>query len=147
MSFMSFSRIAAGVRALTTASADPTPSVAVPGPQAGLWIAPIERCTPGSDAAQAMAPCPLSLDTYLELVDQTGRIVRSGKRGAIPAELAPILARLEIEAEQWIDAMMSGGRFLGSAIGSAVARAGEAVRRGVKWVVDRLRLHRATATA
>ncbi len=141
------SRIAAGVSARTSAAADPVPTIAVPGPQAGLWIAPIERCTPGSDAAQRIAPCPLSLDTYLELVDQTGRIVRQGKRGTIPAELAPILARLEIDAEQWIDAMMNGGRFLGSAIGSAVARAGEAVRRGVKWVVDRLKLHRATATA
>ncbi len=85
--------------------------------------------------------------SYLELVDQTGRIVRNGKRGVIPAELAPILARLEIDAEQWIDAMMNGGRFLGSAIGSAMARAGEAVRRGVKWVADRLRPHRATAAA
>ncbi len=141
------SRIAAGVQARTPTNVEPTPSVAVPGPQDGLWIAPIERCAPGSDAAQALAPCPISLDTYLELVDQTGRIVRSGKRGAIPAELAPILARLEIDAEHWIDAMMNRGRFLGSAIGSAVARAGEAARRGVKWVVDRLRLHRVTAAA
>ncbi|MBA3845310.1 MAG: transposase [Planctomycetes bacterium] len=140
-------RIAAGVRTRTGASGGPPAIIAVPDPQAGLWITPIERCTPGSDAAQALAPCPISLDSYLELVDTTGRIVLSGKRGAIPAELAPILARLEIDAEQWIDAMMNGGRFLGSAIGSAVARAGEAVRRGVKWVVDRLRLHRATAAA
>ena len=141
------SRIAAGVRERGAADDGLATIIDVPGPQAGLWIAPIERCTPGSDAAQTLAPCPISLDTYLELVDQTGRIVRSGKRGAIPAELAPILARLEIDAEHWIDAMMHGGRFLGSAVGSAVARAGEAVRRGVKWVVDRLRLHRATAAA
>jgi len=141
------SRIAAGARARGGSGEGPTIAIDVPGPQAGLWIAPIERCTPGSDAAQVLAPCPISLDTYLELVDQTGRIVRSGKRGAIPTELAPILARLEIDAEHWIEAMMNGGRFLGSAIGSAVARAGEALRRGVKWVVDRLRLHRATAAA
>ncbi|MBA3936264.1 MAG: hypothetical protein H0X38_02295 [Planctomycetes bacterium] len=66
-----------------------------------------------SEALRAIGPCPLSLDTYLELVDQTGRIARSGKRGAIPAHLAPILERLEIDAQAWIDIMMHGGRFLG----------------------------------
>jgi hypothetical protein len=119
----------------------------MPGPEAGLWIAPMAACTRTSDAVRVLAPCSLSLDTYLDLVDQTGRIVRSGKRGAIPAHLAPILTRLEIDAEAWVDIMMHGGRFLGSGIGSAVARAGEAVRRGVKWVVDRLRLHRAPIPA
>ncbi|MBA3242614.1 MAG: hypothetical protein H0T60_15420 [Acidobacteria bacterium] len=54
------SRIAAGVCARTSTGADPT-TIAAPGPQAGIWIAPIERCTPGSDSAQAVAPCPLSL--------------------------------------------------------------------------------------
>ncbi|HYE06569.1 MAG TPA: hypothetical protein VEL07_13720 [Planctomycetota bacterium] len=53
-----------------------------------MWIAPIERCTPGTDAPRALAPCPLGLNTYLELVDQTRRIVRSGKRAAIPAAKA-----------------------------------------------------------
>ncbi|MFW5882647.1 MAG: hypothetical protein ACOCVS_03340, partial [Planctomycetota bacterium] len=39
----------------------------------------------------------LRLDDYLELVDQTGRIIASGKRGAIPPHLAPILQRLQID--------------------------------------------------
>ena len=56
-----------------------------------------------------MGPCPLSLDTYLELVDETGRLVRSGKRGVIPAHLAPIGERLEIDAAAWVDVMMHGG--------------------------------------
>ncbi len=30
---------------------------------------------------------PHALDEYLELVDATGRIVKSGKRGAIPARM------------------------------------------------------------
>jgi hypothetical protein len=91
-------------------------------------------------------PCSLTLDTYLELVDQTGRIVRTGKRGAIPDHLAPILARLDIDAEVWIRIMTQGGHFVGSAIGTMVERATEAARRGVKWLVDRLRLHRKAVT-
>lgn len=39
--------------------------------------------------------------------------------------------------------MRSPGQFLGGAIGSAVARAAEAVRRGVTWVVDRGTIHKA----
>ena len=36
---------------------------------------------------------------------------------------------------------------LGGAIGSAVARAAEALRRGVKWVVDRAKIHKPPAAA
>jgi hypothetical protein len=38
---------------------------------------------------------------YLALVDWTGRIIRSDKRGHIDNALPPILARLEISSEQW----------------------------------------------
>ena len=38
---------------------------------------------------------------YLNLVDWTGRVIRSDKRGVIDSDLPPILARLQISAEQW----------------------------------------------
>jgi hypothetical protein len=38
---------------------------------------------------------------YLELVDWTGRIIRSDKRGFIDDELPPILRRLQLSAKQW----------------------------------------------
>ena len=40
-------------------------------------------------------------EDYLNLVDWTGRIIRSDKRGHIEEYLPPILARLEISADQW----------------------------------------------
>ncbi|MBA3707709.1 MAG: transposase, partial [Planctomycetes bacterium] len=106
------------------------------------WLAPLRACVPWSDEIAWLCPCPISTDDYLELVDQTGRIVRSGKRGTIPSHLAPILERLDVDLELWLAAMANGGRFGGSAIGCAWARAKEAVRRGVKWIVDRTLLHR-----
>ena len=106
------------------------------------WLAPLRACVPWSDETARLCPCPISSDDYLELVDQTGRIVRSGKRGAIPSHLAPILERLDVDLERWLAAMANGGRFGGSAIGCAWARAKEAVRRGVKWIVDRTLLYR-----
>ncbi|MBA2479151.1 MAG: transposase [Planctomycetes bacterium] len=106
------------------------------------WLAPLRACVSWSDETARLCPCPISSDDYLELVDQTGRIVRKGKRGAIPSHLAPILERLDVDLERWLAAMANGGRFGGSAIGCAWARAKEAVRRGVKWIVDRTLLHR-----
>ena len=43
-----------------------------------------------------------SLSDYLQLVDFTGRIIRSDKRGAIPQNLPPILTRLNIPLELWL---------------------------------------------
>jgi hypothetical protein len=42
-----------------------------------------------------------SFTEYLALVDWTGRIIRSDKRGHIDNALPPILDRLQITAEQW----------------------------------------------
>jgi hypothetical protein len=40
-------------------------------------------------------------EEYLALVDWTGRIIRSDKRGHIDNVLPPILDRLQITADQW----------------------------------------------
>ena len=37
---------------------------------------------------------------YLRLLDCTGRQTRPDKRGAIPGELAPILSRLQLSADE-----------------------------------------------
>ena len=43
-----------------------------------------------------------SLADYLQLVDWTGRAVRDDKRGHIPNNLTPILARLNIDTDNWL---------------------------------------------
>ncbi len=44
-----------------------------------------------------------AFDDYLRLVDQTGRIQRQGKRGAISDLQSPILERLNIDLSTWMD--------------------------------------------
>ncbi len=39
---------------------------------------------------------------YLQLVDVTGKIIRSGKKGFISSKLPPILERLHLDAEAWL---------------------------------------------
>ena len=45
---------------------------------------------------------PFTRNDYIELVDWTGRIIRSDKRGAIPEHLPPILNRLNQDGENWL---------------------------------------------
>ena len=46
---------------------------------------------------------PFTRQDYFELVDWTGCTLREDKRGAIDSQLPPILQRLGIQPENWID--------------------------------------------
>ena len=89
----------------------------------GAWVAPLARCVAGGRAC--------SVDDYLTLVDRTGRWLRAGKRGAIPAELAPILARLDLRVDDWIATMAGWRQFLGVAVGHHAGRVLDAAARGL----------------
>ena len=78
----------------------------------------------------------VTLDDDLTLVDETGRIVRGDKRGAIPANLAPILDRLRIKLDAWLALMRSSGHFGCGSFGALASPAREALRRGAKWIID-----------
>jgi len=70
------------------------------------------------DEVSADAPAiPFTLRGYLELVDWSGRIVRSHKRGAIDDHAPPILIRLGIDPAVWRDAMAIRGNVFGRALG------------------------------
>ncbi len=55
----------------------------------------------GGSADQTQRGILFAYRDYLELVDWTGRMVRRNKRGYIDNNLPPILARLQIDPEQW----------------------------------------------
>ena len=95
-------RIAAGGKTQRKGSASPS---------ADEWLAPLTLAKDrlgdvpcqNSRRASDKGLLSMSLDEYLKLLDWVGRQVRSGKRGAIPAGLAPILARLGIESGQLVE--------------------------------------------
>jgi hypothetical protein len=76
----------------------------------------------------------MTLVEYLMLLDWTGRQFREDKRGAIPEELAPILARLHIRSEKWLDLVEHFPQYFRTAAGSDAALRKEAQRRGRKWL-------------
>ena len=49
-----------------------------------------------------MDSLPIQFAMYLELVDQTGRILREDKPGAIDKNALPILERLNLSSENWL---------------------------------------------
>ena len=100
-----------------------------------LWIATIIRATIDQPDG-CVVTAAITLDDYLTLVDETGRLVRGDKRGAIPAHLAPILDHLRIDLDAWLALMRSSGHFGCGRFGALVSRAREALRRGAKWIID-----------
>src|SRR5208283_4320707 len=53
---------------------------------------------------------PMTLQSYLELLDWTGRQLRAGTRGVIPQGLESILDRLQVSAESWLETVAQFGR-------------------------------------
>ena len=56
----------------------------------------------GNPRQNMPAGIPMRLSDYLDLVDWTGRALRTDKRGAIPDDLPPLLERLTIEPKHWL---------------------------------------------
>lgn len=56
----------------------------------------------GSSSLDKSSGLPFRLTDYLEVVDLTARLIRSDKRGFTPANMPPILQRLNIPADQWL---------------------------------------------
>ncbi|NRD74904.1 transposase [Shewanella sp. VB17] len=59
-----------------------------------------------------------ALKDYLELIDETGRIIRDDKRGAISANADKILTRLNIPADNWLKITTEFGHLFHGAVGT-----------------------------
>ena len=111
------------------------------------WLSPIpvqepvhvgRTPTPSGDAFSRRASdrgfLPMLLDEYLQLLDWTGRQLRQGKSGTIPANLSPILERLSVNATHWSDTVAQFGRWFHRAAGSAASLRRFAQRHGRRWL-------------
>lgn len=71
-----------------------TASVLTPGQD--FWSCPMTRYL----ASLSHANRVLSIDEYLTLLDLSGRVLKDGKLGAVPAEFAKFLTRLNLPHER-----------------------------------------------
>jgi hypothetical protein len=89
-------------------------------PQPDAWLAPVplrEAAAPHGPQPSASAArasdkgfLPLAVEDYLRLVDWTGRQIVRGRGGRIPAELPPILTRVGIADDDWLNLVTGFGR-------------------------------------
>ena len=88
----------------------------------------------GGERADSTAGIPFTLEDYLQLSDWTGRAVRDDKTGAIPTELAPILERLNIAPETWLDNVLQFEKRYYRAVGTEekIMHYGQAL--GQRWL-------------
>jgi len=87
-----------------------------------------------SNANTRQFSIPMRYEEYLLLVDGTGRVLRPGKRAAIPVNMAPILARLGMESTDWIREMKYYGLWYYRAVGSLHSLKSYAEHLGQKWL-------------
>jgi putative transposase len=77
---------------------------------------------------------PFHFSDYLELVDWTGRAIREDKRGFIPADVPPILTRLGVEADNWIETVRHFRRHFYGYVGPADVLAQYSQALGRNWL-------------
>jgi REP element-mobilizing transposase RayT len=92
------------------------------------WLCPIES---GSGRRGILQ---MTTAQYFDLVDRSGRMVRSDKRGVIDADLAPILVRIGAKPDAWIETVSRFGSKFRLAAGRVSSLRSFADRLGVRWV-------------
>jgi REP element-mobilizing transposase RayT len=99
----------------------------VPGEAANSWLCPIH-----SDSGHR-GILPMTTTEYLDLVDKSGRITRSHKRGVIDADLAPILLRIGANPDAWHETVSRFGSKFRLAAGLVSSLRAFADRLGRRW--------------
>lgn len=92
------------------------------------WLCPI------SDTADRKgAFSSINLKEYLYVLDLVGRDVKAGKRGSIPMALSPILQRLSIDTDGWLNTLGGYDNLFRRILGRAEAVLTSARTAGLRW--------------
>ena len=101
--------------------------------KANRWLQPLQ----GENADPTATPIPLNQTDYFALVDWTGRAIRDGKRGAVPAKVRPILEQLGVEQANWVTNTQHFGNRFYRGVGKLSQLKRLAARSGQQWIQGR----------
>ena len=104
-------------------------SQSVSNPNFDSWLCPI------TSNAQRRGILSISEEQYFDLVDRSERELRSGKRGSINPDLAPILLRIGAKPEAWMDTITRFEEKFRVAAGTHSNLKKFADKIGVRWLV------------
>jgi hypothetical protein len=96
-------------------------------PLSYFWLCPIQ-----SDSQRRGILQITSLD-YFDLVDRSARMMRLDKRGAMNADLVPIMLRIGIKLEMWIETITQFGSQFSLVAGSIPSLRNLANQLGKRW--------------
>ena len=88
----------------------------------------------GPEVKHQKAGLPCALKDYIELVESIGRIVRNDKRGAIAASQSPILKRLKIDPDTWVQIATTFEDSAGAWVGSPDRLQQTCKRLDKRWI-------------
>lgn len=101
------------------------------------WLCPISP-DPHQGGILQMTPAQ-----YFDLVDRSGRIIRADKRGAIDADLKPILVRIGANPDAWVDTISCFTHRFRVAVGRPSSLRKFAAQVGQRWIVGVAAAHTA----
>ena len=88
-----------------------------------------------SDSPESTSrPITLSSHQYFDLLDWTGRTIRSDKRGFIPPDVPPAIKFLRQDAKQWTSEIKYYGKWYYRAVGARCALERYSKHLGVQWL-------------
>lgn len=96
--------------------------------QVDSWLCPI------TSDSQRRGILNMPATQYFDLVDQSGRTLRQGKRGSINPDLAPILSRIGAKPGSWMEIVTNFGSVFRLAAGSHANLRSFADKIGVRWL-------------
>ena len=115
-----------------TASVTTASSLEQADSESAVPAAPLVEFTGTTEDAES--GLPFHFCDYLELVDWTGRAIRADKRGFIPENVPPILSRLGVEAESWIETVRHFRRHFFDFVGPGDVLAHHGRALGLNWL-------------
>jgi putative transposase len=98
------------------------------GETAASWLCPI------SSEPHRRGILSMTAAEYFDLVDTSGRLIRTDKPGAIDADLAPILLRIGANPEAWAETITCFGNKFSLVVGLLSTLRNFADQVGRKWV-------------
>jgi hypothetical protein len=95
------------------------------------WLCPVDSRRAGQGGRPGVLP--ITEEEYFEFLDSTGRLVRQGKPGVIPGQLAPILERFGLDTKHWVETVTNYGSWFWRMVGRVEAMMEAARKANRRW--------------
>jgi len=101
------------------------------------WLSPLYESSLAKKSKEYGSFLNMNEEDYLALLDWTGKQQRPGKTGSIPADLQPLLTRMDIEMEAWLETVKQFDNWFHRVAGRLENVTKAAKQHGKKWLAGK----------